>query len=120
VSTISVKRSVKKYREGGIAGFYKKRNTRSAHVLTAKVLTSVQGLLNSGKVVSAIARQLDLKTDTINKAIRDGRLQRITSEPPNGSIKIERSIADSEAAMGQGCTRQSGSYSSGTGLIRPG
>jgi transposase-like protein len=105
VSSISVKRSVKKYREEGIAGFYKKRNTRSAHVLTPEALTIVQELLNSGKVVSAIARQLDLKTDTINKAIRDGRLQRITSEPSEGSIKSERSIADSEAAMGQGCTR---------------
>lgn len=106
VSSISVKRSVKKYREQGIAGFYNKRTSRSAHVLTPKVLPRVQELLNSGKVVSAIARQLDLKTDTINKAIRDGRLQRITSETSKGSIKSERSIADCEAAMGQGCTRQ--------------
>jgi hypothetical protein len=54
-----------------------------------------------------IARQLDLKTDTINKAIRDGRLQRITTDcqEGDGTIKSERSLADSEAAMGQGCTR---------------
>ncbi len=107
VSSISVKRSVKKYREQGIAGFYNKRATRSAHVLTPKVLARVQQLLNCGKVASVIARQFDLKTDTINKAIRDGRLQRVTSEQPaKGSIKSDRSIADSEAAMGQGCTRQ--------------
>ncbi len=105
VSSISIKRSVKKYREQGIAGFYNKRKTRSGHVITPKVLTRVQELLNSGKVVSAIARQLDLKTDTINKAIRDGRLQRVTSEPCKASIKSERSRADCEAAMGQGCTR---------------
>jgi transposase-like protein len=119
VSSISVKRSVKKYREEGIAGFYKKRNTRSAHVLTAKVLTRVQELLNSGKVVSAIARQLDLKTDTINKAIRDGRLRRITtdSQQGKGTIKSERSIADSEAAMGQGCTRQSDRIAAARGQL---
>jgi transposase-like protein len=107
VSAISVKRSVKKYREEGIAGFYKARKTRSAHVLTPTVLTSVQQLLNSGKLPSMIARQFELKTDTINKAIRDGRLQRITSDSQqdNGTIKSDRSIADCEAAMGQGCTR---------------
>ena len=117
VSSISVKRSVKKYRQQGIGGFYKERNTRSAHVLTAEVLSRVQELLNSGKVASVIARQLDLKTDTINKAIRDGRLQRITSEPPKGTIKSERSIVDSEAAMGQGCTRQTDRVAAARGQL---
>jgi transposase len=119
VSSISVKRSVKKYREEGIAGFYKERNTRSAHVLTPKVLTRVQQLLNSGKHPSMIARQLELKTDTINKAIRDGRLHRITTDcqPGEGTIKSERSLADSEAGMGQGCTRSTDRVAAARGQL---
>ena len=54
----------------------------------------------------------------INKAIRDGRLQRITSgDPPKGTIKSERSIADSEAAMGQDCTRQSDRVAAARGQL---
>jgi transposase len=76
VSLISVKRSVKLYREQGPKGFYRPRNTRGATVLTSVVLKEVQDLLNQGLVVRNIAKQLKLKQNTIEKAIRVGRLQK--------------------------------------------
>ncbi len=77
VSVISVKRYVKRYREEGAEGFFKPRKTRSSKVLTTEVLGKVQDLLIQGRQVSPICEELGLKSDTVNKAIRDGRLHRI-------------------------------------------
>ena len=49
VSTISVKRHVKKYRKGGPCIFFKERSVRKFAVLTPAVLTRAQELLNDGK-----------------------------------------------------------------------
>ncbi len=76
VSKISVKRYVKCYRKVGSNGFFSPRRTRSAAVLTPEVLREVQKLLDAGEEVSRICQEIGLKTDTVNKAIRDGRLQR--------------------------------------------
>lgn len=48
VSAVSVKRYVKKYRQGGVKSFYQPRATRGAHVLTPEVLHEAQDLLNTG------------------------------------------------------------------------
>jgi len=85
VSIISVKRYVKRYREEGAEGFFKPRKTRSSKVLTAEVLGKVQNLLIQSRQVSSICEELGLKRDTVNKAIRDGRLHRIE----NGEKKME-------------------------------
>ncbi len=74
VSKISVKRYVKLYREEGAEGFFKPRKTRSKTVLTPEVLLKVQRRLDSGEPVGMICKDLDLKPDTVNKAIRSGRL----------------------------------------------
>ena len=76
VSKISVKRYVKCYREEGSSGFFSPRRTRSSNVLTAEVLREVQKSLDEGKKVSDICQERGLKTDTVNKAIRAGRLHR--------------------------------------------
>ncbi len=76
VSTISVKRYVKCYRENGPEGFFKPRKSRSGKVLTPEVQLEVQALLSKGHQVDFISAKLDLKKDTVNKAIRDGRLHR--------------------------------------------
>jgi transposase len=76
VSKISVKRYVKTYREEGAGGFFKPRKGRSRTVLTAEVLVMVQSALNEGRLVSSICEEFELKRDTVNKAIRDGRLHR--------------------------------------------
>jgi predicted transcriptional regulator len=77
VSLISVKRYVKTYREEGADGFFKPRKGRGSTVLTSGVLLKIQGYLNEFRSVSSICEELGLKADTVNKAIRDGRLHRI-------------------------------------------
>lgn len=77
VSSISVKRYVKIYREEGSGGFFKPRRGRGSTVLTSEVLRSVQVSLDEGSSVSSICKEMDLKSDTVNKAIRDGRLHRV-------------------------------------------
>lgn len=82
VSKISVKRYVKLYREEGSGGFFKSRKGRGSKVLTPEVLRAVQAELNEGRFVSRICEEMDLKTDTVNKAILDGRLYRVEKKSP--------------------------------------
>ncbi len=85
VSKISVKRYVKLYREEGSSGFFKPRKGRGSSILTPEVLTTVQARLNEGCFVSSICEEMGLKTDTVNKAIRDGRLFREKKKSPHPS-----------------------------------
>ncbi len=74
VTPISVKRSVKRYREEGPAGFYKKRNTRGAAVLTSEVLKEAQRLFDEEGTISDVAQQLGIKPNTLSKAVKAGHL----------------------------------------------
>jgi len=74
VTAISVKRSVKLYRTEGARGFYQARKSRGAAILTPSVLCDVQQLLDADQTVANIASKLDIKADTLAKAIRAGRL----------------------------------------------
>ena len=76
ISAISMKRYVKKYREGGRARFFQKQRTRSAVVLTVEVIEQVQQRLNAGAAVGEVARILGINSETLGKAIRTGRLSR--------------------------------------------
>ncbi|MBU0943502.1 MAG: helix-turn-helix domain-containing protein [Proteobacteria bacterium] len=76
VSRISVKRSVKLYREKGMAGFYAEPKHRGAAVLTAPVLDKIQELLDAEQSIPAIADQLGLKADTLRKAVQVGKLHK--------------------------------------------
>lgn len=76
VSSISVKRSVKRLREEGTRGFFKEKQGRSAHVLTPEVQERAQRLLYNGNNASEVARRLKLKSNTIRKAIQAGRLHK--------------------------------------------
>jgi transposase len=76
VSRISVKRYVKLLREHGSEGFFKVKKGRSEHILTPEVVETVQRLLYEGENVSEIAKRLDIKVDTIRKAISSGRLHK--------------------------------------------
>lgn len=93
VTAISVKRSVKRYRQQGVAGFFQKRKCRGAAVLTSDVLAEVQALLDTGTQIPEIGRKLDLKADTLYKAVRVGKLhkpQKKTTEARHipGSAKV--------------------------------
>ena len=76
VSPISVKRAVKLYQVQGPGGFWQPRHLRGPAVLTPAVLEQAQGLLDEGGSPSDVARQLSLKYDTVQKAIRARRLHR--------------------------------------------
>lgn len=76
ISSISMKRYVKRYRERGPAGFFEKSRRRGPGVLTKEVLEKVQSMLDQGIETPVIAKELGLKADTLNKAIRDGRLHK--------------------------------------------
>lgn len=75
VTSISVKRHVKKYREEGVAAFYsRQRKTKRATVWTPERLNRAQELFNEGKTRDEIERTLDVKPDTLYRAISAGKL----------------------------------------------
>jgi predicted DNA-binding protein YlxM (UPF0122 family) len=77
VTYISVKRSVKLLREEGPEGFFNQEaKARKPHVLTGEVVEKVQGYLDKGYSPSEIAGKLNLKANTIRKAIQAGRLRK--------------------------------------------
>lgn len=76
VPYITVKRSVKRLKEEGAVGFFKKRKGRTAHILTEEIMEKAQNLLNKENKPAEVARKLDLKANTIRKAIQSGRLKK--------------------------------------------
>ena len=80
VTRISVKRSVKLYREKGAAGFYEKHRGGGATVLTPEILKEAQQLLDEGLEIKEVAENLGIKKDTIRKAITNGRLHKVSKK----------------------------------------
>lgn len=74
ITSISVKRSVKLYREEGPSGFYKKESKRQNTILTESKKEEAQVLINAGLTLTEVATSLNLKYNTLSKAVRDGVL----------------------------------------------
>jgi transposase-like protein len=74
ISVISMKRYMKQYRQSGAAGFFKARAARQPRVLTPAVRQKAQELLHQGHGRGAVAQELGIKSDTLRKAIKAGRL----------------------------------------------
>jgi hypothetical protein len=91
ISAISMKRYVKKHREGGPARFFQKKRTRSAVVLTLKVIEQAQERLNGGEASAEVARGLGINPDTLSKAIRAGRLSRPVKKNPQARPRAKAS-----------------------------
>lgn len=107
VSKRSVIRAVKKLREGGAGAFFVSRQgRRGGTVLTPDVLEKAQALLNQGISRKEISEDLEVRYDTLRKAINDGRLKEPEGNK-SGATKSDRSAIDMEAADGMGvaCTR---------------
>lgn len=86
IPKVTVKRAVKRYREEGPKGFYAQRKPRGAAVLTPDVMAGAQALLDDGLETADVARQMELKPDTLSKAVRAGRLHKRAKKktcPPN-------------------------------------
>lgn len=71
---ITVKRYTKLYREKGPAGFYAERKRRGPAVLTPEVLDRVQEMLDKGTGIPEVAAACGLRSNTVAKAVRAGRL----------------------------------------------
>jgi hypothetical protein len=113
VPLITVKRSVKKYRQRGAAAFFVPPPPQCGHKLTAEMLARVQALLDEGQELPAISRQTGVLANTIHKAIRAGRLRRGAKKkesPPNAfgvaTTQSERRTQAQAAALGCATTRQ--------------
>ena len=74
VSTISVKRHVKKFREGGPGAFFRERRKKRCTVWTPERLKGAQELLDADKSREEVVEQLQVKADTLYRAIHSGRL----------------------------------------------
>ena len=128
VSTNSVKRSVKKYREDGIESFYQPRKRRGATVMTDGVTAQAQELLGRGCSRRDVADELGVPYDTLRKAINQGRLREpaqaidspaVVNDPlQEASDKSERSVADASAEMGVACTRPGERVLAAVGMLQ--
>lgn len=77
----TVKRYVKLYREQGPKGFFAPRRHRSASVLNKETTARAQALLETGRSVPEVGRELEILPNTLHKAIRAGRLHPAARTP---------------------------------------
>ena len=70
----TVKRYCKLYREHGTQGFYAPRGHRGPAVLVPEVIQKAQELLDADQDAKQVAAQLGIKRNTLQKAVRAGRL----------------------------------------------
>lgn len=91
VSSISVKRALKQYREQGVSSFFDKHPVIAVkpRVLTQERVQEVQSLLDEGLLPREIGERLGIKADTIRRAITSGRLHRPEKK---GGRQIRRRI----------------------------
>lgn len=118
VSKSSVTRSVQKYKKLGPVAFFQNRNGHGGTVLTDQVKANAQELLNLGNSKGEVAEELGIKSETLRKAISQGRLS-VNSQKLKmiASSKSERSEKDSSAGMGIGCTRQEERVAAAMGVL---
>ena len=96
VTVVSVKRGVKKFREGGPAAFYVQPKGRGKSKLTLEVRRRAQILLDEGKSSIEIGAELNIKANTIRKGISDGVLSRRTPKKKIKATPVREAI---EVAM---------------------
>jgi hypothetical protein len=95
VTSISLKRSVKKYRDEGPKGFYAPRVTRGPAVLVDAVVAKAEERLAEGVSAADVAADLQVKRNTLQKAIRAGRIR--TPVRKNAALAADINCEDSKA-----------------------
>lgn len=70
----TVKRYVRRYREGGTKSFFTPPKRRSAAVLKGEIKERAQSLPDEGKSVPEVGKQVGVLQTTLHKAIGSGRL----------------------------------------------
>ena len=121
VSKNSVNRSVKRYNEAGVNGFFRHRKGRRGSVITDEIKDRAQQMLNLGSNRREVAEHLCIAYDTLRKAISQGRL----SEPSKAQESVAkdkstRTVEDARAEMGIGCTRPMERVAAALGLLPEG
>ena len=76
IPSITLKRAVKLYQEKGTKGFYVAPKRGGPRVLKPDIVEKVEELLGEGLSESDIAKQLNLKKDTLKKAIQRGVIKK--------------------------------------------
>jgi len=76
IPSITLKRAVKTYRKEGPKGFYQEPKRGGPRVLKPDVIEQAEKLFAEGKDVSEVAKELDLKKDTLQKAIKRGKVKK--------------------------------------------
>ena len=107
VSKSSVIRYQNLLRKGGSSAFFTPRKVRSGgRILTEETLAKAQTLLDEHYTRSEISDELQIKYDTLRKAINDGRLKE-SKQNSTATTKSSRNVEDAKAAggMGTACTR---------------
>ncbi len=78
VSKSNVMRSLRQLREKGADSFFEPRAIRKGGtVLPPEVLQQAQHHLDQGMTPTEAANELDIKADTLRKALSDGRLKKV-------------------------------------------
>jgi transposase-like protein len=76
MAPVTMKRWVKQYREQGVESFYPRARVRpQPRVLTREVVGRVEGLLGEGRTLGEAAQVLGIKKDTLQKAVKQGRVR---------------------------------------------
>lgn len=77
IPAITLKRSVKLYREKGPAGFYETvERKRGSPVLTNEIITNVETFLANGKDLKEISKELNIKYDTLYRGYKNGKIKK--------------------------------------------
>jgi transposase len=87
VPLVTVKRGVKRYRQGGAKPFFSPPVKRVGHRLTPERLEQAQQLLDEGRSVSEVGRALGVLGSTLHKAIDYGRLRQALKKSPRSLSK---------------------------------
>jgi len=103
----NVDRSLRLLRAGGPESFFTPRKGhKTGTVLTSTVLEQAQKLFDQGSNRHEVATELGVRSDTLYKAIKAGRLQE-SMRSETATTKSSRDLLDTQAATGMGtaCTR---------------
>jgi hypothetical protein len=76
IPKIRMKRAAKIYRDHGIHGFYSKEVNSKSRIITPEIKEKVEEMLLQGLKLKDIANKLELKYDTLYRAVREGKIKK--------------------------------------------
>ena len=119
MSVRTVQRHVKRFREEGKAGVYRRARPRSRVVVDARMARRATSLLAEGKSGRSVAETLGISPSTFHENLRAGRIARpaFLSSPGGATGPAERDSRDREATMGRATHDVAGRMAAAAGLL---